>query len=446
MTNAGTFRGRGLLVCRERAELVGLSALYGIILNWYYPRLSQELRLPEYPYNPPNWDLWLLSWCLYLSPAFWMPTHLTKPSQGIVWILYIFLFAPTIFIPNFVLQMEVNSIAFYNLYIYLMFNTIITATYMRTVQVVSLRVSPLLYLFSIVLLFMLLVSAVVYSFGFQFRIVSIYDVYDVRSEYKVKLQELGSLVAYIVPTVSNGLASLLGALGIFLSRTRWRRAAFVLIIMSIFTQLYVFTLAGFKTALFSVLAVWFVFLLMGNRNPIRLLIISILCFYSISYLIFLLGDNLLFLGIVRRVFIIPGIQSSYYYEYFSQNPPVLLGHSILEGFSERPQTPPAYIIGYAYYGSLETSANANFWADGFANFRFVGVLIATLMLAVLLWVVDAVSSKHSLRLTLPALTPATYTLTNSALTTSLSTHGLLLTLLLLWLAPPFRERGPLRGS
>lgn len=446
MTNAGTLRNRRSLICRERAELMGLSALYGVVLNMYYPRLSQELRLPEYPYNPPDWEMWLLSWCLYLLPIFWMPTRLTKPSQGILWIIYIVLFAPTMFMPNFVLQMDAHSIAFYTSYIFAMFNIIVASTYMRPIRVVHIRVSLMLYFFLVYLLFTLLASIIVYSFGFNFRFVSIYDVYDVRSEYKDKLQELGTLTAYAVPAVSNSLAPLLGALGIFLLRTPWRRAGFVLIIMSLSAQLYIFTLAGFKTALFSVLAVWFLFLLLGKRNPIHLIIISLLFLYALSFFVFSLGDNLLFLGILRRVFVIPGIQSAYYYEYFSINPPVLLGHSILKGFSEQPQTPPAFLIGYAYYGRLETSANANFWADGFANFRFVGVLIVTLMLAALLWVVDSVSSKHALRFTLPALVTAAYTLTNSALSTTLITHGLLLTLLLLWLAPPLMEPTPLRRS
>jgi hypothetical protein len=121
----------------------------------------------------------------------------------------------------------------------------------------------------------------------------------------------------------------------------------------------------------------------------------------------------------------------------------MLGHGLLEGIVESPypETPPR-LIGSVYFaevGTVEISANAGFWADGYANFRFAGMFGATLVAGLFFWLFDSVAAGNRWKIgaTLAAL-PA-YKLANSALLTTMFTHGLGLLVIALYLMPFVRS-------
>ena len=84
-------------------------------------------------------------------------------------------------------------------------------------------------------------------------------------------------------------------------------------------------------------------------------------------------------------------------------------------------------------------ANANLWADGFANFGFAGMFAATFGLGVTMIILNSFGRDRDLRVTGSIAGVMAFPLANSALLTTLLTHGLGLALFLLWLLPPERE-------
>jgi hypothetical protein len=138
---------------------------------------------------------------------------------------------------------------------------------------------------------------------------------------------------------------------------------------------------------------------------------------------------------IRRLALSPGMNTYLYYEYFVDRPKVHLEYGLLSGvlYNPYPQA-PARLLGRAYF-TVETSVNANLWADGYANFGFYGLAFFTLCLGALFVVVDGITRGRDVRLSALVMVGPGFSLVNSALFTAFLTHGLWLAVLLLAVMP-----------
>ena len=84
----------------------------------------------------------------------------------------------------------------------------------------------------------------------------------------------------------------------------------------------------------------------------------------------------------------------------------------------------------------------NIWADAYSNFGVLGMLVFTALLGMALLLVDASTRAGAPRLlVLAPLAMIALGLSNSALLTVFMTHGLLLTLILVYLMPRGMQPG-----
>jgi TM2 domain-containing membrane protein YozV len=130
-----------------------------------------------------------------------------------------------------------------------------------------------------------------------------------------------------------------------------------------------------------------------------------------------------------------GVLTGLYLDYFSQNELYYLSHGVFSDFVKSSYNfAPANQIGYIFFGNHKMSANANIWADAYANFGFIGVIVFSIILLFYLWILDnsAVNKKQPI---IFALASTTYVLTDTALLTSFLTHGLLILLVTVILMP-----------
>lgn len=137
--------------------------------------------------------------------------------------------------------------------------------------------------------------------------------------------------------------------------------------------------------------------------------------------------------VTRRTFAAPGLLTGFYFEHFSQVSHAGVGFRFSSD-SGRYFGPPQE-IGLAYFGSADVDANANFWAEGFADFGMPGIVGFTLLVAFLVWIYDSIFAVHSLELGALMTAMPALNLSNTAPTTVLFTHGGLATALLLYLSP-----------
>src|SRR6185437_6613284 len=149
------------------------------------------------------------------------------------------------------------------------------------------------------------------------------------------------------------------------------------------------------------------------------------------------GYSRTFSGLIQeRMTGMPGLLTGYYYEFFSDHPKALLGHSIFKSIVHYPYPlEPRQMIGYVYFHDSGMSANANFWADAYANFGYIGILCFTLLLAGVMWLYDSSSAGRNLTVTALVIALPAFAVANSGLLTSLLTHGIGLAMVLMYLMP-----------
>jgi hypothetical protein len=138
----------------------------------------------------------------------------------------------------------------------------------------------------------------------------------------------------------------------------------------------------------------------------------------------------------RRFMLTPGLLSSVYVDYFSDNPVARYGYSFLSPWIDYPYDlpPPKRISDYLVPGSVGY-ANANLFADGFANLGWFGIFVAAAALFVWLRFLDGASRGLPMRVAAMAVVMPSIMLSNTSIFTAMLSHGLLMGTLILLIAP-----------
>jgi hypothetical protein len=144
--------------------------------------------------------------------------------------------------------------------------------------------------------------------------------------------------------------------------------------------------------------------------------------------------------IFMRIFVVPGILSGYYYDFYSNNPLALYGESILGwlfGGRGLYSDGVALMIGRNFIYDRDTAvvANASIWADGYANLGLTGVVASSLVIGLLFYVVDRLAAGRDFRIVTAMMAPLGMNLANSGLQTAFVTGGFWLLLVVVWLLP-----------
>lgn len=408
--------------------LAGLVALYAFYISPRFAYLGYELHPAPAAYQA-------AAWLLALLPALWLPLALERPSQLAYWLLYLLALAPSVLVPFYTLSAPPLQVLAVALALTLAFAGLGLIYRLPVMRLPRLRYPALLFWLGLLGLATAFLAVIVARFGLRLELPALAEVYDTRAEYADELAGAGPLVGYAVGWLANVIGPFLIAAGFLALRLP-------LIGVGLVLQLLVFSITGFKSVLFSsmLLAALALALRRGGRHVGAWLMGGALLLLGGTWLLDQLTGQLIFTSyFVRRLIVTPGLIAGLFFEFFSSHPKALLGHSVLAPLVHYPYdaTPPR-VIAQAYFGR-DFSANANLWADGFANFGFAGIFGFTLLLGAVLYLFDALAARRGLRqrlliaylLGLPA-----FTLANSALLTSLLTHGIAFAFVLLYAVPP----------
>jgi glycosyltransferase involved in cell wall biosynthesis len=375
---------------------------------------------------------------LAVAPSPWLADAARRPSDAGLWVLYLSAYVPSIVVPAFVLGSGWNLLPYW---------LTLAASFLAVLAVVS-RVDLRLpgpamgeraYGWLLVAAGVGGALAIVAAFGLPTSLPSLDQVAGTRNDYREQLAEAGRLAGYAVWWTGAVVAPLLLAFG------AWsRRPALAVLGVGLIGLVYAAT--AFRSMLFILLLVLVAVALLvrarGRFGPwlagLTTALITVCA--ALAFMGWIVPSSML----VRRSLIVPGQVIAYYHDFFGANPVYLLSHSILEGFVARPYPEtPAGLIGVRYFNDPLVSANGNLWADGIANFGVPGIVVASLLLALVLIALDSVSVGKPALVTIAVGAVAVWGLTNSGILTTLLTHGLLVVLVLLWLLPRERAgRGP----
>lgn len=418
-----------------RALVVAMALTYvGAVHGTYVSIISPLFEYDGALYRPSSDGSLDFAFLVSILPAFWLPVAVSRPSQVALWVLYVLAYVPSVVVPYYVLGTGFDGILPLTFAVALAFALLslmvrirIGATYAPS--------GPLRNFENLVLgLAIALGAYIILAFGVRLDLPALADVYEVRSAYAEDLGDTNlPFVAYAVEWslyVANPLLMLLGL----------RSKRLGLFAIGLAVELLVYGTTGNKSALLSVVLV--VPLLVLLSLPLRpafglgLLTASVALVLG-SVIWDQVNDSYETTSLfVRRAITLPGQLVADYYDFFSQHRTFGLSHSILSFLGPAPfELEPPRLIGAIYFGDPNANANANLWADGFANFGIGGVFAFTVVLGVVLLALDSAAIGRDLRVTGALAGLIAVVLTNSGLLTTMLTHGLGLAILLIFLMP-----------
>jgi hypothetical protein len=426
----GSFRIARFL--RSRPILVVICVVYVLVFVLVYNRVIVPIWGYEGFHSKTTIARAAVGWVLAALPSLWMPIKLKRPSQVVYWLLYILVLVPSCLVPIYALDDQSRGPLVLAFCLVVVFG--LTGLIYRLPLVPLPRIHLETYEFSVILALLSIIcyALMVSAFGFQFHYVSFEDTYSVRAEFQNTLIQAPPLVAYAIGWQAWVINPFVMAVGLRSRRMSW-------ILLGAGGEFAIYSITAFRSMLFS--AGLLLFLLWVTLPPrafgARLAATWTAIFAGTGAALYY-GYGLMAEALVGvRMTALPGLLTGDYYEFFSVHPQAHLGHSILKTLVNYPYAAePPYLIGAIYFHSASNDANANIWADAYANFGYAGILCFTLLLAMLLWLYDSTAANRDTRLAALAIGLPAFALANGGLLTSLLTNGIVLVMLLMYLMPP----------
>ncbi|MFU0823639.1 MAG: hypothetical protein ACFWTK_01025 [Clostridium sp.] len=247
---------------------------------------------------------------------------------------------------------------------------------------------------------------------------SIYYLFHMKEVYSIRLAARAKVPAKMSYIISWS------ALVIIPSCIAWcvKHKKYFFIAVPVIIQVLLFTIGGNKSHLFGLALTIFIFILFKNK----------FMYFFTTFLNFVIATSLIINNkfimaiVIRRTFFVPASTSNAYYDFFSINPKIKLANSIFRVFFEDPyKLDPSFIISRYIYRLPDMSSNANYIANAYANFGLLGILVFSIILSLVFLFIEyfSLNKKYKEYIILISFS-AVFVLTNSALLTTLSNHGL----------------------
>ena len=357
-----------------------------------------------------------------------MPKSKEKLSNIMVWLLILLSYVPMLTLFAFMDQPRVYMYAvtgFWALVFLLLKLPVVSFAPLKNSQSKIIRYSIFIGLTGIV--FFLIYKYLGIFFNFDLT-----KVYDIRREYRaIGIPFAGYLfnwLAYIVNPIFFAL---------FLVKRKW-----IWVGLIIFLQILLFSVTGLKAFPFALPFVLALMWIVNRKNPLAYMAIGLTGIILLGMFSYWLIDDVWISSLfTRRTLLVPAQLSFLYYDFFSNNDYTFLSqHRIFQFFLDYPYSlSPPNLIGEVYFDSSEMGANNGIYADAYMNFGYIGFIFWAVLLTTVLKLVDSFSKNKKITVTIAAIAMPSLSLTNSAFLTSLLTHGLLLSLLILYFLPKERQ-------
>ena len=269
-----------------------------------------------------------------------------------------------------------------------------------------------------------------YGLNFDTSVLSLGErTYEIRAEVSSKDT---LLTAYLMGPLRMVLLPLLMVYGLMNIKRNWW-----MFLIGVAGMLFLFMLNPQKSIFFSVAVVLAFFLFKSYHAKAGMFLYLTLAACLVALLLNLFTGHLMAESIVvRRLFFIPVMVCDGYFSFFDGHS-MQLSHSFLGRWFDYPYAlEPSRLIGDMLYNRTTTNCNTGIVGDGFMNFGHLGALLFVSMTALFLRGVES-QLLNARFFGLIALLVITFL--NSALFTTLLTHGgLLLLFAVVFLIPTGR--------
>lgn len=271
------------------------------------------------------------------------------------------------------------------------------------------------------------------------HLVGLEDIYELRLANDFLSR--GNLVDYVVIALGNCLFPFFLALG--LVRKNYR-----LIIFSVLGQIFLYATEGSKAYLFSSVIIVLIYYIIRKSTSVfsSKLLTSIIILTLVLTVLVLYGPDewtAFTAAIASLVFMrsicIGGVLTAQYYYFFDTHPKTYYSHiNIIGQLIKYPYGKESLgiVIGYQFNREKLVNSNASFWAtDGIAAAGSLGILLISILLAIVFWTLDSIAVKHNIVFTSLSVVIISISLLNTSLFTTLLSGGLALMIILFSLMP-----------
>jgi hypothetical protein len=452
--------GRSLMVYpreswKSRLAFISLVCVFvALFTNIYTHDLAPVFGYMRMTYNEPETIPHVLAWVLALVPATFLSLKLEKPSQFILWLLYIGIYIPSTVVPLYMrLRPEWEIIAL-DAVLLLGLALLALITHRKTKPYAWKETDGRAFWGVLWTVFVGAAIYIVVTFGSNLRLVGLNDVY--TSGLRISSRSIfdNSYVGFAVMLMYSTVNPLLLALGL-------QNRKIVLVAAGVAGQFLCYSTGGLKMIVLSIALVLFVHTVI--RRSMRRAAHALMAAFIGLLLTFQFattvsdrdnGKVLTLETLVMRSLAIPGLLTAEYHDYFSEHPRLHLANTKpFNWILSNPLDQEVIFAITSYYtGNYEATSNAHFWAqDGIANFGLYGVLMISIITGLVLRVVDRISARHDAAFATMVFIFTGLNLSNAPLTTTLWSGGVALTCALMVLVkkqgePATRRAGKTRSA
>ncbi|MDD5571450.1 MAG: O-antigen ligase [Bacteroidales bacterium] len=271
-------------------------------------------------------------------------------------------------IPSLVLYSNMNDNLLIPLSVYFFdILTVLFCTFDFKVDLPKVKEKYHVPLLIIALLLMIFPFIMEFGFTLNTKLFLLEDIY--KSRLEVRSQQSTSM-GYFLFWISKVIAPVLLIYGL-------KKRNILLIVVSVFSLLYIYLVGGAHRAIFfSVFVIIYFYFLTNYKKTLVFLSALIILLVSGRMFNLYLNNYMIEDLLVRRTFFDPALLDVNYFDFFKNNQ-MHLSHSIFKYFFHNPyNVQPSYIIGKLYYNSIENNAGNGIISDGFMNFGIAGIVVS----------------------------------------------------------------------
>lgn len=418
-----------------------LCIIYMLTLQWIY----MNLIVTRYGYYGFEGDFntvrCIISW-LFLIPVPHLINSLRKKETISNIFLSIILFLN--YIPMLVLNIYMNleCIYLFILYYIILFIIILKMPEIKFCIKNSKKISSLKYdsIVKIIGIFVAIIIIFIWIYYSHFNIeIGFGNVYEQRREAR------NYTMPVVIKYIFNMGKAIIPLLAIYCLYMR-RRLSFIFYSI---IQIITFFIDGTKSTFFLLICGIALYKIIQYGNKIILMIPIIFAGINISCILekFIMSTTNINDFIIRRMMFVPCRLSEYYYDYFSENGIDYYRQSlgIILGDSKYELSIPR-LIGKVCFNDPDMAANNGLFADAYANLGVIGVIILPIMIVFVLKIMEGVA--HYLPKEIYAVTAiqASVAFISSSFFTTLLTHGIAFSIIMLYILCKCINSGILRNE
>lgn len=309
--------------------------------------------------------------------AFLLLSHMLYNKSKFVYSIYSLLFL-FVLIPNLILYSYMN-VAEGPILVSSLILLLLVFVSANKLNVKHVYVPENLKYYFLILIAILFIIPIAMDNGFavNWKTLFLQEIYETRDVFSSKLSALSS---YTFGWEVKVVAPLLLVFCLIKKEYFFAFLAFGFVV-------YSFLISGHKSVYLSTLVILFFFYL-GRNYELKIkyflfLIIVMLISVKIFDDLFIDG-NLTQSIFVRRLFFLPALLNTYYFDFF-HNEPIYLSHSILSNYIHYPyDLEPSYLIANEYFNKPDMSSNNGIIADGYMNFGVIGAIVYSFIFSIVI--------------------------------------------------------------